>query len=237
MGTFWNANERDCAAHVQSVRPAPRLTDTYGFPTELVTLYRNDFVEIMEMLDKRLNDKGKMWRHVFKVSGLRTSAVARSSLTCISQALTLLDYCLHAGSENVVIYFRDNAYLVKTLREFQFVDEDGKDQGANVRQKAKDITNLLQDDARLRQGRRDRKNMNKRMMGGEQEDDDENARRRSRSSPPAASTSRRPRNNDEELQKALEASKRSHAQEAQKALVTAEWVHMRSDTNLNTERP
>ena len=28
---------------------------------------RNDFVEIMEMLDKRLNDKGKNWRHVFKV--------------------------------------------------------------------------------------------------------------------------------------------------------------------------
>jgi hypothetical protein len=31
------------------------------------TFYRNDFVEIMEMLDKRLNDKGKNWRHVFKV--------------------------------------------------------------------------------------------------------------------------------------------------------------------------
>jgi epsin len=29
------------------------------------------------------------------------------------QALTLLDYCLHAGSENVVIYFRDNVYIVK----------------------------------------------------------------------------------------------------------------------------
>ena len=31
------------------------------------TARRNDFVEIMEMLDKRLNDKGKNWRHVFKV--------------------------------------------------------------------------------------------------------------------------------------------------------------------------
>lgn len=31
---------------------------------------RNDFVEIMEMLDKRLNDKGKNWRHVFKVKAL-----------------------------------------------------------------------------------------------------------------------------------------------------------------------
>lgn len=24
-------------------------------------------MEVMEMLDKRLNDKGKNWRHVFKV--------------------------------------------------------------------------------------------------------------------------------------------------------------------------
>ena len=29
------------------------------------------------------------------------------------QALTVLDYCLHAGSENVVIYFKDNIYVVK----------------------------------------------------------------------------------------------------------------------------
>ncbi len=42
----------------------------------------------------------------------------------------------------------------RTLKEFVYVDEDGKDVGANVRQKAKDITNLLQDDERLRNERR-----------------------------------------------------------------------------------
>jgi epsin len=31
--------------------------------------YSNDFTEIMDMIDKRLNDKGKNWRHVFKVTG------------------------------------------------------------------------------------------------------------------------------------------------------------------------
>jgi hypothetical protein len=36
----------------------------------LLIVFRNDFVEIMEMLDKRLNDKGKNWRHVFKVGAL-----------------------------------------------------------------------------------------------------------------------------------------------------------------------
>lgn len=147
---------------------------------------RNDFVEIMEMLDKRLNDKGKNWRHVFK-------------------SLTLLDYCLHAGSENCVMYFRlvpgirsygfycmlkilglnsENLYIVKTLKEFQYIDEYGKDQGANgdlssqsvprscthlifttVRQKAKDITNLLLDENRMSSQRKSRASMADRMNG------------------------------------------------------------------------
>lgn len=64
------------------------------------------------MLDKRLNDKGKNWRHVLK-------------------ALKVLDYCLHEGSENVVVWAKDNIYIIKTLREFQYLDEEGRDQGAN----------------------------------------------------------------------------------------------------------
>lgn len=72
----------------------------------------SEFFEIMDMLDKRLNDKGKNWRHVLK-------------------ALKVLDYCLHEGSENVVVWAKDNIYIIKTLREFQFLDEEGRDQGAN----------------------------------------------------------------------------------------------------------
>jgi len=64
------------------------------------------------MLDKRLNDKGKNWRHVLK-------------------ALKVLDYCLHEGSEHVVVWAKDNIYIIKTLREFQYIDEDGRDQGLN----------------------------------------------------------------------------------------------------------
>ena len=46
-----------------------------------------------------------------------------------------------------------------------YVDDDGKDVGANVRQKAKDITNLLQDEERLRAERRARGAMRDRMLG------------------------------------------------------------------------
>src|SRR6266511_2955730 len=70
----------------------------------------SDFYEIMDMLDKRLNDKGKNWRHVLK-------------------SLKVLDYCLHEGSELVVTWARKNVYIIKTLREFQYIDEEGRDVG------------------------------------------------------------------------------------------------------------
>ena len=64
------------------------------------------------MLDKRINDKGKNWRHVLK-------------------SLKVLDYCLHEGSELVVTWARKNLHIIKTLREFQYVDDDGRDVGQN----------------------------------------------------------------------------------------------------------
>jgi epsin len=66
----------------------------------------------MDMVDKRLNDKGKNWRHVLK-------------------ALKVLDYCLHEGSELVVTWARQSIYIIKTLREFQYIDEEGRDVGQN----------------------------------------------------------------------------------------------------------
>src|ERR1700744_4857212 len=72
----------------------------------------SDFYEIMDMLDKRLNDKGKNWRHVLK-------------------SLKVLDYCLHEGSELVVTWARKNIYIIKTLREYYYVDSDGRDVGAS----------------------------------------------------------------------------------------------------------
>ncbi|PWY88453.1 ENTH-domain-containing protein [Aspergillus heteromorphus CBS 117.55] len=105
-----------------------------------------DFYEIMDMLDKRLNDKGKNWRHVLK-------------------SLKVLDYCLHEGSELVVTWARKNVYIIKTLREFQYVDEDSRDVGQNVRVAAKELTSLILDEDRLRSERSDRKLWKSRVSG------------------------------------------------------------------------
>lgn len=108
-----------------------------------------DFYQVMDMLDKRLNDKGKNWRHVLK-------------------SLKVLDYCLHEGSELVVTWARKNIYIIKTLREFQYIDEDGRDVGQNVRVSAKELTSLLLDEERLRAERADRKTWKSRVTGIEE---------------------------------------------------------------------
>jgi epsin len=87
-------------------------------------VHSHDFLDIMDMLDRRMNDRGKMWRHVYKVTHV-------SNVPNCSKALQVFDYCVHSGSENVVRWGKDNLYVVKSLREFQHVDDNGIDQGAN----------------------------------------------------------------------------------------------------------
>ncbi|MBN3310437.1 epsin-3 isoform X2 [Amia ocellicauda] len=104
------------------------------------------FAEVMGMLWKRLNDHGKNWRHVYK-------------------ALTLLDYLLKTGSERVAQQCRENVFTVQTLRDFQYVDRDGKDQGVNVREKAKQLVALLRNEDRLKQERAHALKTKERMAG------------------------------------------------------------------------
>ncbi|CAL8271273.1 unnamed protein product [Gadus morhua 'NCC'] len=117
--------------------------------TEIADLTFNvvAFAEVMGMLWKRLNDSGKNWRHVYK-------------------ALTLLDYVLKTGSERVAHQCRENAFTIQTLRDFQFVDRDGRDQGANVREKSRQLVCLLRDVERLRQERSQALKTKERMAGG-----------------------------------------------------------------------
>uniref|UniRef100_A0A8C1V595 Epsin 1 n=1 Tax=Cyprinus carpio TaxID=7962 RepID=A0A8C1V595_CYPCA len=86
------------------------------------------------MVWKRLNDHGKNWRHVYK-------------------AMTLMEYLIKTGSERVAQQCRENIYAVQTLKDFQYIDRDGKDQGVNVREKAKQLVTLLKDEERLREER------------------------------------------------------------------------------------
>lgn len=110
MGSDRHTDERDCSDDFQHVWQA--LGSQALVNADCPLFSSSDFYDIMDMLDKRLNDKGKNWRHVLK-------------------ALKVLDYCLHEGSELVVTWARQSQYIIKTLREFQYIDEEGRDVGQN----------------------------------------------------------------------------------------------------------
>ncbi|XP_013063417.1 epsin-1-like isoform X1 [Biomphalaria glabrata] len=104
--------------------------------TEIADLTYNvvAFTEIMQMIWKRLNDDGKNWRHVYK-------------------SLVVLDYIIKTGSDKVAQQCKENFHAIKTLTSFQYIDADNKDQGMNVREKAKQLVAMLSDDERLKNER------------------------------------------------------------------------------------
>lgn len=127
--------------------------DPWGPPSSLMseiadlTFNAVAFAEVMGMIWKRLNDHGKNWRHVYK-------------------AMTLLDYLIKTGSERVAQECRENIYTIQTLRDFQYIDRDGRDQGVNVREKAKHLVALLKDEEKLKKERSQALKTKTRMAGG-----------------------------------------------------------------------
>ncbi|XP_061702834.1 epsin-3 isoform X7 [Syngnathoides biaculeatus] len=104
------------------------------------------FTEIMGMIWRRLNDHGKNWRHVYK-------------------ALALLDYLIKTGSDRVAQECRDNIYSIQTLKDFQYIDRDGQDQGIHIREKAKKLVALLKDPEKLKKDRAQALKTKSRMVG------------------------------------------------------------------------
>ncbi|XP_058597198.1 ENTH domain-containing protein 1 isoform X2 [Neofelis nebulosa] len=90
--------------------------------------------EIMNMLWQRLGDHGKSWRHVYK-------------------SLTLMDYLIKNGSKKVIQHCREGFCKLQTLKDFQHIDEAGKDQGYHIREKSKQVMTLLVDEELLHRER------------------------------------------------------------------------------------
>lgn len=146
-----------------------------------LTHEEHELFMIMDVLDKRLNDKGKYWRH-------------------INKALMLLDYLVRHGSDGVIRWCQENLYVVKTLREYHHRDESGREHGSDIRKRAKDLTSLIMDKAKLSDVRSGR-----------------GRRRRSREESSKPRTPRRPTGGeDDEMARALELSKQTAAAEDEK---------------------
>ena len=52
-------------------------------------------------------------------------------LFSLSQALVVLEYLIKSGSDRVAVQCKENMFSIQTLKDFQYVDKDGKDQGSS----------------------------------------------------------------------------------------------------------
>ncbi|KAF7299525.1 Epsin domain-containing protein [Mycena indigotica] len=103
-----------------------------------------DFNEIMPSIYSRFMEKeARQWRQIYK-------------------SLQLLEYLIKNGSERVVDDARSHVSTIKMLRNFHYIDDKGKDEGINVRNRSRELVELLSDVDKIRSERRKAKaNKNK----------------------------------------------------------------------------
>ncbi|KAF8631013.1 hypothetical protein AX15_002626 [Amanita polypyramis BW_CC] len=100
---------------------------TFNFP---------QFNEIMPCIYSRFMEKeARQWRQIYK-------------------ALQLLEYLIKHGSERVVDDARAHISTLKMLRNFHYIDDKGKDEGVNVRNRARELVELLSDVEKIRTERK-----------------------------------------------------------------------------------
>ncbi|KAJ9605658.1 Epsin-3, clathrin recruitment and traffic between the Golgi and endosome [Cladophialophora chaetospira] len=103
--------------------------------------------EIMPIIYKRFTDKtAEEWRQIYK-------------------ALQLLEFLCKNGSERVIDDARSHLSLLRMLRQFHYIDQNGKDQGVNVRNRSAELVKLLSDVDTIRQERK-KARANKNKYGG-----------------------------------------------------------------------
>lgn len=130
------------------------------------TFQYDNYSEAMSMLWKRLLPEQKNWRSTYK-------------------SLLLLNYLIKNGSEKVVTSAREHLYDLRSLENYTFVDENGKDQGINskclknfilkvykltinyllVRHKVKEMLEYIQDDDKVREERKKAKKNKEKFVG------------------------------------------------------------------------
>ncbi|KAF9370017.1 Epsin-3, clathrin recruitment and traffic between the Golgi and endosome [Podila verticillata] len=107
------------------------------------------FNEIMPAIFKRFAEKEpREWRQIYK-------------------SLVLLEYLVTHGSERVVDEARGHISTIKVLRSFQYVDDNGKDEGINVRNRAKEFAEMLGSVDRIKEERKKAKANRNKFVGSE----------------------------------------------------------------------
>ncbi|GBP44127.1 Clathrin interactor 1 [Eumeta japonica] len=157
----------------------------------MATFTYEHFPEVMSMLWRRmLHDNKAHWRRTYKYLIVadpccgqlhystkkgRIDSVVKQVQFLTAEAgafavafhlcLLLLSYLVRNGSERVVTSAREHIYDLRSLENYSYVDELGKDQGINVRHKVRELIDFIQDDDKLREERKKAKKNKDKYIG------------------------------------------------------------------------
>ncbi|KAG7665341.1 ENT3 [[Candida] subhashii] len=127
--------------------------EPWGAPTSLMqqiaagTYNYREREEIIGFIFRRFTEKAaNEWRQIYK-------------------SLQLLDYLIKNGAERIIDDIRANMSLIQMLKSFHYIDSKGRDQGINVRNRAKNLIGLLNDDNMIRTERK-KSRANSKKFGG-----------------------------------------------------------------------
>ena len=82
-----------------------------------------------------LYDISRKWYHISHCQSLITEPHVPCTgvlfrVVFPTQSLVVLDFLIKSGSERVTVQCKENMFSIQTLKDFQYMDKDGKDQGS-----------------------------------------------------------------------------------------------------------
>jgi len=91
--------------------------------------------QVLGVIARRLQEKDERWRMAYK-------------------ALLLLEYLIKHGPEKVWRDVQQSGSVLQRLQRFEYVDDNQRDHGVNVRHRAQEIQELVANEERVREERR-----------------------------------------------------------------------------------
>eukprot|EP00457_Paulinella_chromatophora_P003726 gb/GEZN01003734.1/.p1 GENE.gb/GEZN01003734.1/~~gb/GEZN01003734.1/.p1 ORF type:complete len:637 (-),score=165.08 gb/GEZN01003734.1/:109-2019(-) len=113
-------------------------TSTLKSEIAVATHTHDGMWEVMPLLWKRIGAPSKQWQVIYK-------------------GLILLEHLIRHGAERVIDDSRDHLMELRSLQNFRFTDDEGKERGSGIRSKSKELCDLLNSVDELRAVRKEAK--------------------------------------------------------------------------------
>lgn len=113
----------------------------------------------MKTLWGLLENPGTSWKQLFKVTHLFVVL-----FLCFMQSLSLLEFLIKNGAERVIEEARDHMRLIRSLQDYNYY-EGNADKGSGVREKSKQLIDLLGNNEYIREEREKARRLREKFVG------------------------------------------------------------------------